>query len=49
MANYITEQVQETFSSKKEWESFLLLVQNKDNIQNDWLQTLRSKVNEMKW
>lgn len=47
MANYITEQVQETFSSKKEWESFLLLVQNKDNIQNDWLQTLRSKVNEM--
>lgn len=47
MANYITEQVQETFSSKKEWESFVLLVQNKNYIRDDWLQTLRSKVNEM--
>ncbi len=46
MSNFVTNQVQEIFSSKQEWESFLLLCQQKDAIRNDWFCNLKSKVNE---
>ena len=47
MANYVTEQVEEVFKEKQEWDSFLILCQNKDAIRNDWYSKLKSKVNEM--
>lgn len=47
MANYITEQVQEIFSSKKEWESFVLLCQNMNIIRDDWRSKLKGKINSM--
>lgn len=47
MSNIINEQVQEFFSIKQEWDSFLLLHQNKDSIRNNWFLKLKNKINEM--
>lgn len=47
MINSINEQVQEFFASKQEWESFMLLYQNKDIIRNNWFTKLKGKINSM--
>lgn len=47
MINSINEQVQEFFASKQEWESFMLLYQNKDIIRNNWFSKLKGKINSM--
>ena len=47
MSNSITEQVQEMFSSRQEWESFLLLRDQEVTIRDDWFFNLKAKVNEL--
>jgi len=47
MAEKITEQVQEIFADKEQWDQFLKLITQKDNIKNDWLGKLKPHLNEI--
>ncbi len=41
----LIEQVQDFFSTKQEWETFLELNRNKDLIRNNWFLKLKNKIN----
>jgi hypothetical protein len=47
MAEKITGQVQEIFADKEQWDAFIELAPNKDNIKNDWLARLKPCMNKL--
>lgn len=46
MSNQVAQQVEEIFSDKEQWDSFLEICKNKDNIKGYWFSKFREKINE---
>ena len=46
MTNQIAQQVDNFFSDKEQWDSFLEICQNKDQIRNFWFSKLKESINE---